>query len=83
MNEHIVEQRITGEYFYSLTRTVIETGDCISLTVYGIRIFNDNEQAFVEDISCDLQEVRELFLLAVEEQLFPEHLFDVVEDQLS
>ena len=39
--------------------------------------------AEVNDISADDYYVRRLFDLMVEEELYPEHLLDVVEDYLS
>ena len=46
-------------------------------------IFSDNHRSEVKDISDDYDFVCMLFDMIVEEELYPEHLMDVVEDYLS
>ena len=72
-----------GDNIYTLsvsTAIIEETG---AVEVYGIRIMGEGRTAEVDDISVDYHYVRRLFDLIVEEELYPEHLFDVVEDYLS
>ena len=62
-----------------------------NVTVYGLSIYNADPQAAsqkgesctVENISEDLETVRELKEKAEKYQLFPVHLKDVVDDFLS
>ncbi len=72
-----------GDNIYTLsvsTAIIEETG---AVEVYGIRIMGEGRTAEVDDISADYHYVRRLFDLIVEEELYPEHLWDVVEDYLS
>lgn len=72
-----------GRNIYALLTSVIESEDFAPTLVYGIRIMNESQKAEVLDISADFDSVRSLFDLIVEEELYPEHLLDVVEDYLS
>lgn len=73
----------TGGYTYVLSKSIICTEDFGTTAVYGISIFGDEQQASVKDISDDYNYVYRLFELIIEEELYPEHLRDVVEDYLS
>ncbi len=53
------------------------------MDVYGIFIRGQGKTASINDISSDYQSVHYLYNLVVEEELYPEHLTDVVEDFLS
>lgn len=72
-----------GKHTYVLSASTISSEDSGPLTMYGITIIGDNETFSAEDISDDYSFVRHLFDLIVEEELYPEHLYDVVEDYLS
>lgn len=72
-----------GKYIYSLSESVIHDPDSGTAIVYGITIGGKGVNAAVEDISDDFNYVCSLFDLIVEEELYPEHLIDVVEDYLA
>ena len=54
-----------------------------SRTMYGISIISEHERASVKAISYDFCFVCELYNLIADEELYPEHLRDVVEDYLA
>ena len=72
-----------GEYIYKLfeSQGIAEGGEICNF--YGISIIGNDEQAVVENISENYDSVRYLFSLIVEEELYPVHLYDVVDDYLS
>ena len=71
-----------GKYTYVLSKSEILSEDFGIATVYGISILNKKEKTAIKDISDDFGFVKQLFDLIVEEELYPEHLNDVVEDYL-
>ena len=72
-----------GDNIYTLSFSTEMIEDFGMVEVYGIRIMGKCQTAEVDDISADYHYVRRLFDLIVEEELYPEHLLDVVEDYLS
>lgn len=72
-----------GNFIYVLSATRINTIAFGKIQVYGISICSGRQSVSVKDISNDYTLVRYLFDLIVEEELYPEHLYDVVEDYLS
>ena len=72
-----------GDNIYTLSVSTEMIEDFGVVEVYGIRIMGKCQTAEVDDISADYHYVRRLFDLIVEEELYPEHLLDVVEDYLS
>jgi hypothetical protein len=78
----IIASEIRGNYIYVLIKNTVTIGGIGKTTVYGIRIIGENI-AYIPDISNDYISVRNLFNLIVEEELYPEHLYDVVKDYLS
>jgi len=77
----IVCKKRDNIYTLSVSTEMIE--DFGMVEVYGIRIMGKYRTAEVNDISADYHYVGRLFDLIVEEELYPEHLLDVVEDYLS
>ena len=75
--------KASGQFIYTLTSTIIKSEDFDPTIVYGISIHGKESRAIIEDISDDYDSVLYLFDLIVEEELYPEHLTDVVEDFLS
>lgn len=71
------------DYIYTLSESTIHSEDFGAVKVYGISIMGENQKAEVTDISDNFRFVSNLFELIVEEELYPEHLQDVVEDFLS
>lgn len=78
----ILQNVTNGEYNYIMTskRVSIEN---VKATVYGIGISGDSENELIDDISCDKDDVRELFRLIVEGGASPLHLRDITEDHIS
>lgn len=74
--------KTNGEYTYIMTKSTADIEDIGIISVYGITILSDSEYISADDISCEYSKVKELFDLIVPEKLFPEHLYDVVEDFL-
>ncbi len=74
---------VRGNYTYGLCETRITTDEYGYTTTYGIMIAGENKSASIHDISNSFGFVYRLFELIVEEELYPEHLRDVVEDYLS
>ena len=72
-----------GDNIYTLSVSTEMMEDFGMVEVYGIRIMGKCQTAEVDDISADYHYVGRLFDLIVEEELYPEHLLDVVEDYLS
>ena len=72
-----------GDSIYTLSASTAIMEEAGVVEVYGIRIMGKYRTAEVNDISADYNYVRRLFDLIVEEELYPEHLLDVVEDYLS
>ena len=77
----IIILEIKGNYIYLLIKNIVTISGIGKSSVYGIRIIGGNT-AYIPDISNDYISVRNLFDLIVEEELYPEHLYDVVEDYL-
>lgn len=73
----------SGEYTYVLSQSTIVSEDFGAAAVYGISIIGKRQTIHIEDVSDDFRSVRHLFNLIVADQLYPEHLHDVVEDFLS
>lgn len=71
-----------GKYTYVLSKTEIKSEDFGIAAVYGISIIGKTENAVLEDISENFSFVQHLFELVVDGELYPEHLYDVVEDYL-
>ena len=72
-----------GDNIYTLSVSTAIIEEVGAVEVYGIRIMGKYRTAEVSDISADYHYVGRLFDLIVEEELYPEHLLDVVEDYLS
>ena len=72
-----------GDSIYTLSASTAIMEEAGVVEVYGIRIMGKYRTAEVNDISADYHYVRRLFDLIVEEELYPKHLLDVVEDYLS
>ena len=72
-----------GDNIYTLSVSTAIIEEVGNVKVYGIRIMGKYRTAEVNDISADYHYVGRLFDLIVEEELYPEHLLDVVEDYLS
>jgi len=72
-----------GEHIYQLLESVISSEDFGMTKVYGISIIGKDKKAEITDISDNFNFVNSLFELIAEEELYPEHLNDVVEDFLS
>lgn len=79
----IIASETSSSISYNMMRSKIKDKNIDGEYVYGISISDSQNMITVEDISCDYIAVKELFELMVEEQLYPEHLYDVVEDFLS
>lgn len=75
--------RKNRQYTYVLSDSALRSEEFGVRTMYGISIIGDSETVSIEDISDDFCFVSHLFDLIVEEELYPEHLHDVVEDFLS
>ena len=72
-----------GNHTYLLSSSTVRSEDNGAVTVYGIEVIGSEGRAAVEDISDNFDTVRKLFDMIVEEELYPIHLADVVEDCLS
>ena len=72
-----------GDNIYTLSVSTAIIEEVGAVEVYGIRIMGKYRTAEVNDISADYHYVGRLFDLIVEEELYQEHLLDVVEDYLS
>lgn len=79
----IIASETNSSVSYNMMRSELKDKDIGEEYVYGISISDDQNMVAVEDISCDYIAVKKLFELMIEEQLYPEHLYDVVEDFLS
>ena len=80
----LAKNKINSEDFgYVLAKNKINSEDFGTAVVYGISIIDKKKVTAVENISDDFCFVHYLFDLIVEEELYPEHLYDVVEDFLS
>ncbi len=73
----------SGQFTYSFTSSEICSEENEILTVYGIDIKGTESSAAVRDISCCKNDVLGLYRLICEGELYPVHLYDVVEDFLS
>lgn len=74
--------RVKGSFVYSLFASV-KYYSFGAKTVYGISIGGEGNYAIAENISESFRAASELFELIVEEELYPEHLMDVVEDYIA
>ncbi len=72
-----------GGYNYSVIASWLKTEEYGIITVYGIEISGGGIKNRAEDISCEKDEIIFLAELMAEQQLCPEHLYDVVDDFLS
>ena len=72
-----------GEHIYQLSESVVNSEDSGMIKVYGISIIGKDQKAEITDISDNFHFVSSLFELIADEELYPEHLYDVVEDFLS
>ena len=72
-----------GNYTYVLSKTAIMSEKPETVIVYGISIIGKEQRASIDDISDNYSFVKCLFDLLVDEELYPEHLYDVVDDYLS
>ncbi len=70
-------------HIYTMLESTVISEDFDTVTVYGISIADESQKAEVTDISDNFNFVYGLFDLIVEEELYPEHLQNVVEDFLS
>ena len=68
---------------YALTMSTIHCQDFGLVDVYGITISRSGKTVSINDISSDYQSVYHLYKMIVEEELYTEHLYDVVEDFIS
>lgn len=78
----VVVSAIRGNYIYLLIKNTVNISGIGKTSVYGIKIIGGNT-AYIPDISNDYISVRNLYNVMVEEELYPEHLYEVVEDYLS
>ena len=74
--------RTKGNYIYTLSSSVIRSEHFGAVMVYGISISGEGNCTAVEHILNDFDLVCDLFNLIVDEELYPEHLMDVIEDFL-
>lgn len=74
---------VNGDCIYGLSETTIRTEEFGMTKMYGIMIKDKDSVACVKDISYSFGFVHELFNMIVEEELYPQHLTEVVEDYLS
>ena len=81
----MIVSKTNSPFSYILTRSEISDKSigCEYEYVYGISVSDSENMISVEDISPDYTAVKNLFELIYEEQLYPEHLYDVIEDFLS
>ncbi len=83
MQTEILDKQQIGSLCYTMLRSYTAQDGLSTVSVYGIGIESPDNTVIVEDISDDYCGIRNLFDLIVAEVLFPEHLYDVVEDYLS
>lgn len=74
---------VKGKNVYALTTSTIHYQDFGLIDTYGITISGQGKTVSIKDISTDFNAVKYLYNLIVEEELYPEHLTDVVEDYLA
>ena len=74
---------VHGNYIYGLSELIVHSEEYGYTKMYGIMIKGENKVASVKDISYSFSFVHDLFNMIVDEELYPEHLTDVVEDFLS
>ena len=75
--------RNNNEYVYILSENTCRYAGYGFTKSYSIIIIGETERVIAEDISDDFRFVRDLFDVIVEEELYPQHLLEVVEDYLS
>ena len=69
-----------GEFTYALTTCVKSSQEHEDVAVYSFSITYEGKTTSAEAVTNDHEAVKKLFDLIVEEQLYPEHLNDVIED---
>lgn len=77
-----------NKYICEITRKKVFIEDTGNITVYGINMYNrnenlamlENEHCCIDDISEDLKTVEKLVSLLTECDVYPVHLKDIVED---
>ena len=70
-------------YLYEAVRQELRSDELGEYVTYGIRASSNEQQiAFVSDVSTDKQAVQHLAELCTSDQLDPIHLNDIVEDFL-
>lgn len=74
---------VKGKHIYALTVSTIHFQDFGLVDIYGISIIGQGKTVSIKDISSDYNAIHYLYNLIVSEELYPEHLYDVVEDFLS
>ncbi len=79
----IIATESKSSFSYILTRSEINHEYPGYEYIYGISVSDTENMISVDDISPDYSAVKNLFDLIVEEELYPEHLYDVVEDMMS
>ena len=78
-------------YVCEITESLFTAEETGTITVYGIKLYNRDpdcakhkgEYCEINDISDDIEKVKELKELIEELDVYPVHLFDIVEDYLS
>ncbi|MDD6488786.1 MAG: DUF6514 family protein [Clostridia bacterium] len=78
-------------YVCEITENNVFIEDTGNVTVYGINMYNrdssiaklDGEHCCIEDISDNIEQVRNLREMLVEYNIYPVHLKDIVEDMLT
>ncbi len=84
MNNFVyIETIAKKDYEYSLIESNILFENTGETKVYGIEISGNNEYSIAEDISTEKDDVSKLLELVAEEELFPVHLLEFIEDFLS
>lgn len=74
---------VKGKNVYALTMLTIHCQDFGLVDVYGITIIGADKTESIKDISSDYKSVYHLYKMIVEEELYTDHLYDVVEDFIS
>lgn len=77
----VVASAIRGNYIYLLIKNTVNISGIGKMSVYGIKIIGENT-AYIPDVSHNYISVKNLFDVIVEEELYSEHLYDVIEDYL-
>lgn len=80
-----------NSYICEIIQSEVTIEEIGSITVYGLKLYNrnpdmaklDGEYCAIEDICEDMEAVKHLQKLIQELDVYPVHLYDVVEDFIS